>query len=135
MHRNIGHNIWNAVTARTAERFQGRRSPGRPFKTATGEQVRVCSFSTLNFLPPADFLTRTIHYFSDSRVGVVQTRWTYLNSDFNFLTEVQKVLLDGHFILEHGARSRAGYYFNFNGTAGLLRKSMIEDAGDGSTTP
>jgi len=59
----------------------------------------------------------------------VQTRWSYLNRDYNFLTEVEAILLDGHFILEHGARSRAGYFFNFNGTAGILRRQMIEDAG------
>ncbi len=62
-------------------------------------------------------------------MGVVQTRWSYLNRDFNFLTEVEGMLLDGHFILEHGARSRAGLFFNFNGTAGILRVSMIADAG------
>jgi cellulose synthase/poly-beta-1,6-N-acetylglucosamine synthase-like glycosyltransferase len=72
---------------------------------------------------------RTIHHFADDKVGVVQTRWSYLNRDYNFLTEVEAMLLDGHFILEHGARSRAGYFFNFNGTAGILRKSMIADAG------
>ena len=60
---------------------------------------------------------------------MVQTRWSYLNRDYNFLTEVEAMLLDGHFILEHGARSRAGYFFNFNGTAGILRKKMIDDAG------
>jgi len=54
--------------------------------------------------------------------------------DFNFLTEVEAILLDGHFILEHGARSRAGYFFNFNGTAGVLRVSMIDDAAGGSMT-
>ena len=60
---------------------------------------------------------------------MVQTRWSYLNRDYNFLTEVEAMLLDGHFILEHGARSTAGYFFNFNGTAGILRKAMIDDAG------
>jgi hypothetical protein len=72
---------------------------------------------------------RTIHHFSDPTVGVVQTRWSYLNREFNVLTEVQSILLDGHFVLEHGARSRAGYFFNFNGTAGILRIKMIEDSG------
>ena len=72
---------------------------------------------------------RTIHFFADPKVGVVQTRWSYLNRDYNFLTEVEAMLLDGHFILEHGARSRAGYFFNFNGTAGILRARMIDDAG------
>jgi cellulose synthase/poly-beta-1,6-N-acetylglucosamine synthase-like glycosyltransferase len=95
-------------------------------ETATGEFVAVFD---ADFCPPADFLTRTIHHFADDKVGVVQTRWSYLNRDYNFLTEVEAMLLDGHFILEHGARSRAGYFFNFNGTAGILRKSMIADAG------
>src|SRR5579885_3638210 len=95
-------------------------------KTATGEFVAVFD---ADFCPPADFLHRTIHYFADPQIGVVQTRWSYLNRDYNFLTEVEAMLLDGHFILEHGARSRAGYFFNFNGTAGILRKSMIADAG------
>jgi cellulose synthase/poly-beta-1,6-N-acetylglucosamine synthase-like glycosyltransferase len=72
---------------------------------------------------------RTVNYFADPKVGVVQTRWSYINRDYNFLTEVEAMLLDGHFILEHGARSTAGYFFNFNGTAGILRKSMIADAG------
>src|SRR5689334_3954554 len=93
---------------------------------ATGEFVAVFD---ADFCPPADFLIRTIHYFADPKVGVVQTRWSYINRDYNFLTEVEAILLDGHFILEHGARSRAGYFFNFNGTAGILRKAMIEDAG------
>ena len=94
--------------------------------TATGEFVAVFD---ADFCPPADFLQRTIHQFADSTVGVVQTRWSYLNRDYSFLTEVEAMLLDGHFILEHGARSRAGYFFNFNGTAGILRKTMIADAG------
>ena len=95
-------------------------------KTAIGEFVAVFD---ADFCPPADFLQRTIHFFADPRVGVVQTRWSYLNRDYNFLTEVEAMLLDGHFILEHGARSRAGYFFNFNGTAGILRTRAIEDAG------
>src|ERR1039457_1797739 len=95
-------------------------------KTATGEMVAIFD---ADFIPPTDFLTRTIHYFTDPTVGVVQTRWSYLNRDYNFLTEVEGMLLDGHFILEHGARSCAGYFFNFNGTAGILRVAMIADAG------
>jgi len=95
-------------------------------KTATGEMIAIFD---ADFVPPPDFLTRTVHYFADPGVGVVQTRWSYLNRDYSFLTEVEAMLLDGHFILEHGARSRAGYFFNFNGTAGILRRKMIEDAG------
>ncbi len=95
-------------------------------KTATGEFIAVFD---ADFCPPPEFLHKTIHFFADPKVGVVQTRWSYLNRDYNLLTEVEAMLLDGHFILEHGARSRAGYFFNFNGTAGILRKCMIEDAG------
>ena len=94
--------------------------------TATGEFIAIFD---ADFVPPQDFLTRTIHHFADASVGVVQTRWSYLNRDYNILTEVEAMLLDGHFILEHGARSRAGYFFNFNGTAGILRRKMIDDAG------
>ena len=95
-------------------------------QTATGEFVAIFD---ADFVPPTDFLTRTIHHFADPVIGVVQTRWSYLNRDYSFLTEVEAMLLDGHFILEHGARSRAGYFFNFNGTAGILRRKMIDDAG------
>jgi len=94
--------------------------------TATGEIVAIFD---ADFVPPTDFLRKTIHYFSDPKVGMVQTRWGYLNRHYNVLTEVQAMLLDGHFVLEHVARSGAGLFFNFNGTAGLLRRSMIQDAG------
>ncbi|HLH19848.1 MAG TPA: cellulose synthase family protein [Bryobacteraceae bacterium] len=93
---------------------------------ATGELVAVFD---ADFCPPPEFLMKTVHYFADPKVGAVQTRWSYINREYNFLTEVEAMLLDGHFILEHGARSRAGYFFNFNGTAGILRRAMIEDAG------
>lgn len=95
-------------------------------KTASGELVAIFD---ADFLPPRDFLMRTVHYFAAPEVGVVQTRWSYLNRHYNLLTEVEAMLLDGHFVLEHGARSGRGLYFNFNGTAGILRAKMIEDAG------
>ena len=95
-------------------------------KTATGELIAIFD---ADFVPPRDFLMRTVHYFADPSVGVVQTRWSYLNRHFNLLTEVEAILLDGHFVIEHGARSGSGLFFNFNGTAGILRARMIEDAG------
>ena len=76
---------------------------------------------------------RTIHHFTDPKIGMVQTRWTYLNRHYNLLTEVQAMLLDGHFVLEHSARCGAGLFFNFNGTAGILRRSMIRTRAGGST--
>ena len=95
-------------------------------KTANGEIVAIFD---ADFIPPVDFLRRTVDFFADPKVGMVQTRWGYLNRHYNILTEVQAMLLDGHFVLEHVARSGGGRFFNFNGTAGILRKSMIEDAG------
>ncbi|MEQ1883559.1 MAG: cellulose synthase family protein [Bryobacteraceae bacterium] len=95
-------------------------------KTATGEFVAIFD---ADFLPPTDFLMKTVHYFADAKVGMVQTRWGYTNRHYNILTEVQAMLLDGHFVLEHVARFGGGKFFNFNGTAGIMRKSMIADAG------
>jgi len=60
---------------------------------------------------------------------MVQARWGHINRDYSLLTEVQSIMLDGHFIMEHGARSRAGRFFNFNGTAGVWRRAVIADAG------
>jgi cellulose synthase/poly-beta-1,6-N-acetylglucosamine synthase-like glycosyltransferase len=95
-------------------------------KTATGQFVAIFD---ADFVIPEDFLRRTIHYFTDPKVGLVQTRWSYLNRYYNLLTEVQGMLLDGHFVLEHNARFRSGQFFNFNGTAGIMRVAMIQDAG------
>src|SRR5215469_13641516 len=94
--------------------------------TATGEFIAIFD---ADFVPPTDFLMRTVHFFTDPGVGVVQTRWSYLNKEFSILTQVEAMLLDGHFVLEHGARCGSGLFFNFNGTAGILRRSMIDDAG------
>jgi cellulose synthase/poly-beta-1,6-N-acetylglucosamine synthase-like glycosyltransferase len=99
-------------------------------KTARGEFVAIFD---ADFIPPKDFLRRTIPYFVDPEtgksIGMVQTRWTYLNRDYSLLTQVETILLDGHFVVEHGARSRAGTFFNFNGTAGVWRREAIEAAG------
>lgn len=95
-------------------------------ETATGELIAIFD---ADFVPPPDFLLRTVHFFVDPGVGVVQTRWSYLNKEFSILTQVEAMLLDGHFVLEHGARCGSGLFFNFNGTAGILRRAMIDDAG------
>ena len=72
---------------------------------------------------------KVIHHFAEPEIGMVQTRWTHINRNYSFLTEVEAILLDGHFVLEHGGRSRAGVFFNFNGTAGMWRIQAIDDAG------
>ena len=95
-------------------------------KTAQGEFIAIFD---ADFLPPEDFLLKTIHHFTDSRIGMVQTRWTHINRNYSFLTEVEAILLDGHFVLEHSGRAQSGVFFNFNGTAGMWRKTTIEDAG------
>ena len=82
-----------------------------------------------DFTPYSDWLQKVIHHFADPEIGMVQTRWTHLNRNYSFLTEVEAILLDGHFVLEHGGRSRAGVFFNFNGTAGMWRRKAIDDAG------
>jgi len=95
-------------------------------KTAQGEFIAIFD---ADFLPPEDFLLKTIHHFTDSRIGMVQTRWTHINRNYSFLTEVEAILLDGHFVLEHSGRARSGVFFNFNGTAGMWRRQAIEEAG------
>ena len=83
-----------------------------------------------DFVPHADFLRRTVsHLMADQRVGMVQMRWAHLNRDYSLITKVQAIFLDGHFVMEHGARSLSGLFFNFNGTAGIWRKSCIREAG------
>ena len=95
-------------------------------KVAEGEFVAVFD---ADFVPTPDFLEKTIHHFFDENVGMVQQRWDHINRDFSLLTQVQSILLDGHFVIEHTARHRSGRFFNFNGTAGIWRLSTIIDAG------
>src|SRR6202051_563738 len=95
-------------------------------KTAKGEFVAIFD---ADFVPPEDFLQRVIHHFTDPKIGMVQTRWTHINRNYSFLTEVEAILLDGHFVLEHSGRARSNVFFNFNGTAGMWRRQAIEEAG------
>jgi cellulose synthase/poly-beta-1,6-N-acetylglucosamine synthase-like glycosyltransferase len=99
-------------------------------KSAKGEFVAIFD---ADFVPAPDFLQLTIPYFMNpsggAGIGMVQTRWTYLNTDYSLLTQVETILLDGHFVVEHGARSRRGTFFNFNGTAGVWRLKAIDQAG------
>ncbi len=95
-------------------------------KTAAGELITIFD---ADFLPHPDFLRHTVPYFQDPKIGMLQTRWTFLNRHYSALTEVEAILLDGHFVMEHGGRYREGSFFNFNGTAGVWRRAAIEDAG------
>jgi cellulose synthase/poly-beta-1,6-N-acetylglucosamine synthase-like glycosyltransferase len=95
-------------------------------KFARGEFVAIFD---ADFIPSPDFLTRLMPYFGSERIGMVQARWGHINQDYSLLTKIQSILLDGHFVLEHGGRNRAGRFFNFNGTAGVWRRAAIDDAG------
>ena len=96
-------------------------------KEATGHYVAIFD---ADFVPPPDFLLRTLPYLeTDPKVGMVQARWGHINQDYSLLTKIQSILLDAHFVLEHGGRNRSGAFFNFNGTAGIWRREAIETAG------
>jgi cellulose synthase/poly-beta-1,6-N-acetylglucosamine synthase-like glycosyltransferase len=95
-------------------------------RVARGEFVAIFD---ADFVPTADFLRRTVPYFRNEKLAVVQARWGHINQDYSLLTKVQAIMLDGHFVLEHGGRNRAGCFFNFNGTAGVWRVAAIADAG------
>ena len=95
-------------------------------KTAKGDFVALFD---ADFVPNPDFLQKTVHYFTDEKVGCVQARWGHLNKEYSILTQLQSIFLDGHFVMEHAARHRSGRFFNFSGTAGMWRKSTIADAG------
>lgn len=93
---------------------------------AKGEFVAVFD---ADFVPSPNFLEQTVDFFTEDRIGMVQARWAHINRNFSLLTQAQAIMLDGHFIIEHTARNRSGRFFNFNGTAGIWRRSTIEDAG------
>jgi cellulose synthase/poly-beta-1,6-N-acetylglucosamine synthase-like glycosyltransferase len=96
-------------------------------REASGEFVAIFD---ADFIPARDFLLRTLPYLEqDSKVGMVQARWGHINQDYSLLTKIQSILLDAHFVLEHGGRNRAGCFFNFNGTAGVWRRLAIDSAG------
>ncbi len=95
--------------------------------TAKGEFIAIFD---ADFLPKKDWLLRTIPYFKNPEIGVVQTRWGHLNRKFSLLTRVQAFALDAHFTLEQVGRNSKGHFINFNGTAGVWRKECIIDAGN-----
>jgi len=95
-------------------------------KVAKGEFVAMFD---ADFIPTEDFLRKAVPHFADDQIAFVQGCWDHLNREFNLLTQVQAILLDGHFVFEHTARNRSKAFFNFSGTAGMWRVSAIADAG------
>ena len=96
-------------------------------KTAKGEFIAIFD---ADFLPEPDWLRRTIPYFKNEKIGVVQTRWGHINRNYSILTRIQAFALDAHFTLEQTGRNTKGHFINFNGTAGVWRKACILDAGN-----
>ena len=95
-------------------------------KTAKGELVAIFD---ADFVPKPDCLMKLVHYFTDPLVGCAQMRWAHINGDYNLLTRLQTIMLDGHFVVEQTVRNRTGGFFNFNGTAGIWRRKAIEMSG------
>lgn len=95
--------------------------------TAKGECIAIFD---ADFLPEQDWLKKTVPYFKDKDIGVVQTRWGHINRDYSTLTRIQAFALDAHFTLEQVGRNTKGHFINFNGTAGIWRKACILDAGN-----
>jgi cellulose synthase/poly-beta-1,6-N-acetylglucosamine synthase-like glycosyltransferase len=93
---------------------------------AKGEFIAIFD---ADFVPPPEFLKKSLRYFSDSRVGLVQSRWGHMNENYSTLTEAQALSLDLHFLIEQNAKSSTHLFINFNGTAGVWRTSCIKDAG------
>lgn len=95
-------------------------------KKAKGEFIAIFD---ADFIPSPEILLKTVHYFSDPQIGMVQVRWGHINSEYSLLTKIQSIMLDGHFVVEHTARNRSGRFFNFNGTAGVWRREAIASSG------
>jgi len=95
-------------------------------KLASGELIAIFD---ADFIPAPGFLEDVVDYFSDAQVGMVQARWGHINREYSLLTQVESVILDGHFMIEHGGRHLSGRFFNFNGTAGIWRRQAIETSG------
>lgn len=95
-------------------------------RQATGELVAIFD---ADFVPRPNFLKHAIPHFQDENVAFVQGRWGHLNRKYSLLTFLQSLAIDAHFMIEQFARSHGGYWFNFNGTAGIWRREALEDAG------
>jgi cellulose synthase/poly-beta-1,6-N-acetylglucosamine synthase-like glycosyltransferase len=96
------------------------------FASASGDLIAIFD---ADFIPGTDWLNKTVPYFKNEQLGCLQTRWGHTNRKYNSLTQVEAMAIDGHFIVEQTVRSRNDFLLNFNGTAGLWRRSCIEDAG------
>src|SRR5918993_2916312 len=95
-------------------------------RTAKGELLAIFD---ADFVPKPDCLRKLVDYFTDPMVGCAQMRWAHINGNYNLLTRLQTIMLDGHFVVEQTTRNRTGGFFNFNGTAGIWRRRAIDMSG------
>lgn len=124
-HRNLGIDIKHIQRSNRVGYKSGALAHG--MLNARGEFIAIFD---ADFIPNPDFLQATILYLvEDTNIGCVQTRWGHTNSDSSWLTRAQATGIDGHFLIEQETRSAGGFLLNFNGTAGIWRRSCIEDAG------
>lgn len=124
---SLEHFGWNIQHVRRPERV-GFKAGALAYGLSISKGEFVAVFDA-DFIPHSDFLRKTIPFFKDSQIGVVQTRWEHMNKEFSFLTQMQALALDGHFVVEQMGRNMSGHFINFNGTAGLWRRACIDDAG------
>jgi cellulose synthase/poly-beta-1,6-N-acetylglucosamine synthase-like glycosyltransferase len=123
-YKNLGFNI-----------YQHRRKVRTGYKAgALKEGMKICKGEFIaifdaDFLPDPSFLKKTLPHFKDEKIGVVQTKWEHLNKNYSLLTRLQAFGLDAHFTVEQTGRNFGNHFINFNGTAGIWRKTCIEDAG------
>ncbi|MEM9729988.1 MAG: glycosyltransferase [Myxococcota bacterium] len=133
--QTIAKETCEALRARGIDVVYRHRSVRSGYKAgALAEGLRIAKGEFVlifdaDFVPGPGIARSLIDYFTDEGVAMVQARWGHLNRRHSLLTRCQAMLLDGHFMIEHSARHRSGRYFNFNGTAGMWRKTAIEDAG------
>ncbi|HKN48512.1 MAG TPA: glycosyltransferase, partial [Candidatus Polarisedimenticolia bacterium] len=122
--RRLGHDIVHVRRGGRVGFKAGALAHG--LRLARGEFIALFD---ADFVPEPGLLRDMIHHFSHPRVGMVQARWDHLNRDYSLLTRLQSIFLDGHFVIEQAARHAAARFFNFNGTAGIWRRTCIESAG------
>src|SRR5262245_38895937 len=123
-HRELGFNIHHIHRKNRSGFKAGALENG--LKLASGEYIAIFD---ADFIPAENFLEDVIDYFADPQIGMIQVRWGHINREYSLLTQVESVILDGHFMIEHGGRHLSGRFFNFNGTAGIWRREAIHSAG------
>src|SRR5262245_61579412 len=123
-HRALGFNIHHIHRTNRSGFKAGALEHG--LGLASGDFIAIFD---ADFIPAENFLEDVIDYFSDREIGMIQVRWGHINREYSLLTQVESVILDGHFMIEHGGRHLSGRFFNFNGTAGIWRREAIHSAG------